>query len=105
MTSASPANFSVKFTTHSLLTSTSTASASRGSPYVLTSLALLGMLVPLPLSHTRDKCFEVTCGSSITGAPVDMIDSIASGARVCQRKVRIDPFLVPRAHTGRVPNK
>ena len=34
----------------------------------------------------RDKCFEVTCGSSITGAPVDIIDSIPSGARVCQRK-------------------
>ena len=24
----------------------------------------------------RDKCFEVTCGSSITGVPVDIIDSI-----------------------------
>ena len=34
----------------------------------------------------RDKCFEVSCGSSITGAPVDIIDSIPSGARVCQRK-------------------
>ena len=34
----------------------------------------------------RDKCFEVTCGSSITGAPVDIIDSIPSSARVCQRK-------------------
>jgi len=34
----------------------------------------------------RDKCFEVTCGSSITGVPVDNIDSIPSGARVCQRK-------------------
>ena len=66
----------------------------------------------------RDKCFEVTCGSSITGAPVDIIDSIPSGARVCQRKsmpccfgsptdlilrVRNGPLLVPRARTGRVP--
>ena len=34
----------------------------------------------------RDKSFEVNCGSSITGAPVDIIDSIPSGARVCQRK-------------------
>jgi len=44
----------------------------------------------------RDKCFEVTCGSSITGAPVDIIDSIPSGARVCQRKAclaALDHFL------------
>ena len=34
----------------------------------------------------RDKSFEVSCGSSITGAPVEIIDSIPSGARVCQRK-------------------
>jgi len=34
----------------------------------------------------EDKSFEVNCGSSITGAPVKIITSISSGARVCQRK-------------------
>ena len=34
----------------------------------------------------KDKSFEVNCGSSITGAPVEIIESIPSGARVCQRK-------------------
>lgn len=34
----------------------------------------------------KDLTYEVNCGSSMTGAPIDIITSIPPGARLCQRK-------------------